>query len=119
MQIPQTVINIGSADLFNQLVNQFRDNLFVIDMYADWCGPCKMFKPIFEQIQQQYQSRGVIFLKVNIDQQRDIAEQFRVMSVPTTLFIYNKKIIKSQPGALPKNAFSNLIDQMLQKVRNK
>ena len=119
MQMPQQVINIGSPDLFNQLVNEFRNNLFVIDIYADWCGPCKSFKPVFEDVQSEYHSRGVIFLKVNIDDHRDIAQQFRVMSVPTTLFIYNKKIIHSQPGALSKGGLRNLINQMLQKVKNR
>ncbi len=118
MQIPQQVVNIGSPDLFNNLVNEFQDNLFVVDMYAEWCGPCKWFKRVFEDVQSQYKSHGVIFLKVNIDQHRDIAQQFRVMSVPTTLFIYNKKIIHSQPGALSKGALKNLIDQMLRKVKN-
>ncbi len=119
MQTPQQVINIGSPDVFNKLVNKFQDKLFVVDMYADWCGPCKSFKSVFERTQERYKEKGVVFLKVNVDQQKEIAQQFRVMSIPTMIFIYNKKIIHSQPGALTKSFFTDLIDKMLKKVESK
>src|SRR6056297_3442127 len=65
--IPQEVVHINSAEHFNEIVNGYPDSLIVVDLWAEWCGPCKAFGPIFEATQKEYVDKDVIFLKVNVD----------------------------------------------------
>ena len=57
--------------------------LAVVDFWASWCGPCKMFGPIFEDVSKQVS--GVVFAKLNVDDAEDIASQYKVMSIPTVV----------------------------------
>ena len=111
--IPQEVVHINNIAEFNEIVETYKDNLIVIDYWAEWCGPCKMFGPIFEQSQKEYKDKGVIFLKVNVDHNQQIAGQFNIMSIPTTMYIKNKTILHQQPGALPPAAFKEILNKIL------
>ena len=57
----------------------------VLDFYADWCGPCQMLKPILEEVEKEHPE--VEFVKINIDEQQEIAEKYGVMSIPTLVFL--------------------------------
>ena len=57
----------------------------VLDFYADWCGPCQMLKPILEEVEKEHPD--VEFVKVNIDEQQEMAEKYEVMSIPTLVFL--------------------------------
>ena len=70
----------------------------VIDFYADWCGPCKMLKPIFEEASEKI--KNVNFGKVNVDESSDLAQRFMVMSIPTILFFKDGKQIDRHSGVL-------------------
>ncbi len=112
---PQEVIHISDADHFNKIVNNYKDHLIVIDLWAEWCGPCRAFGPVFEATQKQYVDKKVIFVKVNVDKHPDISQQFQVRGIPTTVYITNKKIVHKQPGMLPKGVFTDLLDKILEK----
>ena len=60
----------------------------VVDFYADWCGPCKMFSPVFEELSGEYDFN---FIKVNVDRSTDIAREYGVMSIPTVILFENAK----------------------------
>ena len=86
----------------------------VIDFYADWCRPCKMVAPMMETFSQTYQGRVDIY-KVNVDQERELAELFGIRSIPTVLFCpMNGKPQMSQ-GALAKEDYEKIINEFLLK----
>ena len=77
--LPNGVITISSVDIFNEIVNKFRENLIIVEFFADWCVPCKSFRPIYEALQQQYYSKGIIFTRVDSDAFPEVMQQFSIM----------------------------------------
>lgn len=84
----------------DDIINAHRSNLIVIDFYADWCGPCRMIAPFFEQLSEKY-SDGVLFLKVNVDLCRQTSISFGVEAMPTFLFLVNGQEVDRIRGANP------------------
>ena len=69
----------------------------VLDFYADWCGPCQMMAPILEEIEKEHPE--VEFVKINIDDQQEMAEKYEVMSIPTLVFLdENDEIVETFVG---------------------
>ena len=84
----------------------------VIDFFAEWCGPCKMFVPIFESVAEDYEDK-VKFVKVNIDQSPEIAEKYFVMSIPTLKFIENEEVKGTFVGAMSPDELEEWVDERL------
>ena len=84
----------------------------VIDVYADWCGPCQQMKPIFEELAKElikkYKS-----VKLNIDEAREIAVQFNVSSIPTFVFLKDGKIVGKETGYIGKDVLKEKIESLL------
>lgn len=80
---------------FDQAVNAGED-LVVVDFFATWCNPCKMLAPVVERMSETYQD--VHFYKVDIDEEPDLADRFRIMSVPTLLYMKRGQIISKSSG---------------------
>ena len=78
----------------------------VIDFYADWCGPCKMFAPIFEEVSSNYDFN---FVKVNVDNYSDIARKYGVMSIPTVILFENGVEKKKNTGFMSKTDFNDFL----------
>lgn len=85
------------------------EGIVLVDFWADWCGPCHKFSPIFENASEKH--TDIVFGKVDVDAQPQIAQQFGVMAMPTLMIIRDGVIIFQQPGALPGSALESLIDQ--------
>lgn len=84
------------------------DNDFVlIDFWAEWCGPCKNFAPIYEEASEKYPD--IVFAKVNTEEQQELAAYFQIRSIPTLMIFRERVIIFSQPGMLPGSALDELI----------
>ncbi|HAQ3904953.1 thioredoxin [Enterococcus hirae] len=64
-------------------------DVYVVDFWAAWCGPCKMQAPILEKMEKDYDSSNVHFVKVNVDEQPELATKFHIQSIPTILFFSN------------------------------
>ncbi|MDR2610600.1 MAG: thioredoxin [Clostridiales Family XIII bacterium] len=84
----------------------------VVDFYADWCGPCKMMAPVFEEAAQEYDGR-VSFAKLDIDAARQIAVDNKVMSIPTLLFFKDGEQKDRVTGVIDKATLSQKLDAIL------
>lgn len=87
-----------SADLKTQLANA-GSKLVVIDFYAIWCGPCKMIEPHIEEMEKTWEN--VVFLKVNVDEVDDVAQEYNITAMPTFIFIKECNKIDDLMGANP------------------
>lgn len=73
----------------------------VVDFYADWCGPCKMIGPVVEQLAEAYAGKIKVG-KVNVDENMELASQYRIMSIPAIMFFKNGEVQDQIIGAVPK-----------------
>ena len=73
----------------------------LVDFWASWCGPCKMFSPIVDEFAQENQGKVKVG-KINIDEEPDLAAQFRVMSIPTAMLFENGQVKETLVGVQPK-----------------
>ncbi|MEG1750107.1 MAG: thioredoxin [Tannerellaceae bacterium] len=88
------------------------DKPCIIDFYADWCGPCKKVAPILKELALLYKD-DIIIYKVNVDQEKELAEAFGIQSIPTILFVPAKGKPQMAQGALPREEFVKQIDSFL------
>ena len=89
-----------------------RNHLVLVDFWAAWCAPCRMAAPVIEQLAQDYEGKAVIG-KVDVDEQGELAMRYGVMSIPTVIFFKDGKEIHREVGALPKEVFSNVLNENL------
>ena len=82
----------------------------IVDFWADWCGPCKMFAPTFEQASEDHPD--IVFGKVDTEAQQQLAGSFGIMSIPTLMVFRDDIILFNQAGALPGPVFEDLIGQV-------
>ncbi len=84
----------------------------LVDFYADWCGPCKMMAPLVAQLAETYDGKCKIG-KCNVDENQELAREFRVMSIPTFIFFKDGKAVETLIGAVSKNELEAKIKQVL------
>ncbi len=84
-------------------------DLALVDFWAAWCGPCRMFGPIFERASDKH--GDLVFAKVDTEAQPELAQAFNITSIPTLMVIKDKVILYAEPGALPETSLEDLIKQ--------
>jgi len=82
----------------------------IVDFWAEWCGPCRMFAPIFDEASKRYED--IVFAKVDTDAEQELAMQFGIRSIPTLMVFRDQIVLFAQPGALPGHVFEDLISQV-------
>lgn len=97
-----------TKDNFNDIVGG--DKTVLIDFWASWCGPCRMFAPVFEAAAADHPD--VIFAKVNTEEERELAGYFGIRSIPTIIAIREKVGVFQQAGALPRAALDEVIGKV-------
>lgn len=94
---------------FTQEVLQSSD-IVIVDFWATWCGPCKMFAPIIDEIADENHP-GLKVGKINVDDQPDLAGQYRVMSIPTLLVFKGGKVVGTSVGVQSKKAVLDMVEK--------
>jgi len=79
----------------------------LVDFWASWCGPCRMVGPIIDEIAEERED--IVVGKVNVDEQPELASQYKVMSIPTLLVFENGKVVNQSVGASPKEEILELL----------
>lgn len=97
-------------ETFNDVISTNQPVL--VDLFATWCGPCKMMHPILEQLKEALGDKLRI-IKIDIDKNQAVANQFQIQSVPTMILFKDKKILWRQSGAMPLNALQDVISPFL------
>lgn len=87
-------------------------DIVMVDFWATWCGPCKMFSPVIDEIAEENHP-GLKVGKVNVDEQPNLAAKYRVMSIPTLILLKDGKVVGQTVGAQSKKA----VMQMVEKAR--
>ena len=90
--------------------------LVIVDFWAEWCGPCKQLTPMLEKVAAAYAGRGVVLVKINVDEQKFIAAQFQVRSIPTVYAIYQGQPVADLTKARTEAQLTQLLDQLLRQL---
>jgi thioredoxin 1 len=98
-------------DTFGEVVEK-SESLVMVDFWATWCGPCKIVAPVVEELAKEYEGK-VTFVKVNTDENQDLATRFNIRGIPTLMFFKGGDVKDQVVGAVPKAQLKSKIDSLL------
>jgi thioredoxin 1 len=99
-----------SKDTFEDTI--VKNDTVLVDFWAEWCGPCKMFAPVYEKVSEDHPD--IVFAKVDTELEQELSAYFNIRSIPTLMIFRDQVGIYSQPGALPEAALRDLIGQAME-----
>ena len=103
--MPTTELN---ADTFRDAIDD--NDIVLVDFWADWCGPCKSFAPVYEDVSAEHED--VVFAKVDTESEQELAAAFGIRSIPTLMAFRDNVMVFNQAGALPAESLQELIGQV-------
>ena len=95
------------------VVDPSRTSLVIVDFWAEWCGPCKQLTPVIEKVCAEYEPKGVKLVKINVDENKFIAAQFRVQSIPTVYAVFQGQPVADLSQARTEGQLKQYLDQLL------
>ena len=98
-----------SEDKFTEETAQ---GVTLVDFWAEWCGPCRSVSPVVEDLSGEYDGK-VDFVKINVDENGELAQKYNVLSIPTLAIFKNGEVISQKVGASTKESFKTMIDSSL------
>lgn len=105
------MVNIVTDNDFAEVV--LKSELPVmVDLWAEWCGPCRMIHPILDEMSEEFSGRALI-VKLNVDQNKETAMEYGIRNIPTVLFFKNGELVDKQVGAVPKSKFVEKLNAIL------
>jgi thioredoxin 1 len=104
----------NKRETFNDIIQG--DKPVLIDFFAEWCGPCKLMRPILSELRQRMGDK-IRILKIDVDKSPVVSSAFQIQSVPTLMVIHNKSILWRQAGVMQANQLENIINQLLVKIK--
>lgn len=107
-------ILVGTDENFTKTVLE-SDLPVLVDFWAPWCGPCRMVGPVVEELAEEYAGRCE-FVKLNTDENMQVASSYGIMSIPTLAIFKNGKVVDGVVGAAPKKMLKELIEKHLQSI---
>jgi thioredoxin 1 len=99
---------VTSGQVFKSIIDSNKDTLLVFDLYADWCGPCKLLEPLFREMAVTHGNK-VKFFRINVDKTPDVASAFGARGIPFVSFIRNGEPVHSLMGLNPREAYERVI----------
>ena len=104
----------ASVEAFRRdVVEPSRTSLVIVDFWAEWCGPCKQLAPVIEKVCADYAAKGVKLVKINVDEDKFIAAQFRVQSIPTVYAVFQGQPVADLSQARTEGQLKQYLDQLL------
>lgn len=113
MNLSSNLVELNSTSEFNTVLNGKKDRLILLEFYADWCSPCKTFKPIYERTSQKYLGKKVIFARVDAKKMGKVMHSFGIHSIPSLAYFKNKKALKIVIGVVKEKDLIKSIDTFL------
>jgi len=105
------VINFTKADFTEKVLKS--DKPVLVDLWAQWCGPCRMVGPIIDELAQKYEGKVVIG-KINVDEEQELASQYGIMSVPTVIMFKDGKEVERQVGFVGGEQYEEMIKKVIE-----
>lgn len=99
-----------------EVVDPSQTKLVILDFWAEWCGPCKALTPLLEKVAAEYADKGVILAKINVDEQKFIASQFQVQSIPTVYAMFQGQPVADLTPARTESQLKQALDEILKQV---
>lgn len=104
-------INLTDQNFNDEVIKS--KELVLVDFYANWCGPCQMMMPVIEELVKEYKDKPVKIGKVNVDESKELAHQYNIMSIPTIILFKDGRVITQLIGGQSKDKLKEVVEKNL------